>query len=73
MAYTDDPIRDYEAYEREQSAELDSLPCCDRCGEPIQQERAVYYNDQWICEDCEADFWDDIREDFLEPVETDDA
>lgn len=32
-------------------------------------ETAVYYNDQWICRECETEFWLDIREDFLKDVE----
>lgn len=55
----------FEQYEAEQERKLARLPKCDKCGEPIQQERAVYYNDQWICEYCEEDFWREIREDFL--------
>lgn len=27
------------------------------------------YNDQWICRECETEFWLDIREDFLKDVE----
>jgi len=53
-------------HDAEQEEQLKKLPVCDRCGEPIQQEKAVYYNDQWVCEDCEDEFWQSIREDFLE-------
>lgn len=48
--------------------ELENLPVCSKCGHPIQQDVAVYYNHQWICEDCESDFWQDIREDLLASV-----
>lgn len=58
----------WERHDREQEKWLDSLPVCDICGEPIQQEKAIYYNDQWVCRDCEHDFWDEIREDFLTKV-----
>lgn len=68
MVYTDDPIRDFENCEREIQRRLQTLPLCECCEEPIQQERAVYYNGQWVCEECESDFWRDIREDFLEDV-----
>lgn len=47
---------------------LDSLPLCEICNEPIQQNKAVHYNDQWCCENCEDEFWENIREDFLEPT-----
>lgn len=66
MYYTDNPVMDAERYMQEQDERLEKLPTCECCGEPIQQEKAIYYNDQWCCEDCEPDFWNCIREDFLE-------
>lgn len=71
MFYTNDPVADFERYDAEQESALEKLPVCNCCGEPIQQERAIYYNDQWCCEDCEIDFWHGIRDDFLESVNTD--
>lgn len=68
MQWTDDPVLDAERYFEQQDERLNVLPVCEVCGEPIQQEKAVYYNDQWCCEDCESDFWNDIRSDFLESV-----
>ena len=58
----------FERHDAEQERKLQKLPVCDKCKNPIQQEKAVYYNDQWICEECEFDLWNDIREDFLESV-----
>ena len=52
--------------EAELESELDELPICECCGEPIQQAEAIYYNDQWCCEECEDVFWKGIRFDFLE-------
>lgn len=66
MGWTDDPVADYDRYSAEQERKLEQLPICECCGEPIQQEKAVYYIDQWCCEECEWDFWKNIREDFLE-------
>ena len=40
------------AHDREQAIWLDSLPKCSVCGEPIQQERAVYIEGFWYCDDC---------------------
>lgn len=40
------------AYDREQSRKLARLPVCADCGEPIQQEDAVYINEVWLCDDC---------------------
>lgn len=56
------------SHDAEREAQLQRLPICEKCKNPIQQEKAVYYNDQWICEECESEFWLDIREDFLESV-----
>lgn len=70
MMRTDDPIADAERYAAEQDRRLDKLPVCECCGKAIQQETAVYYNDQWICRECETEFWLDIREDFLKDVES---
>jgi len=72
MSFTNDPVADFERYDAAQEKKLERLPVCECCGEPIQQEKAVYYNSQWICEGCEFDFWHDIREDFLESVDSDD-
>ena len=63
-----DNLDRFERYDAEREAQLQRLPICEKCKNPIQQEKAVYYNDQWICEECESDFWKDIREDFLESV-----
>lgn len=71
MVFTDDPVADFARYDAEQEKALQKLPICECCGNPIQQEKAIYYNDQWCCEDCEFDFWHDIREDFLESVDVD--
>lgn len=49
---TDDPIRDFEAWDEEQNRQLEQLPCCADCDHPIQQEDAVYINGEWLCDDC---------------------
>ena len=38
MSWTDDPIADFNYHERQQQAELDRLPRCSECGEPIQDD-----------------------------------
>jgi len=52
MFLTDDPVADFERYDREQARWLDSLPKCSICGDPIQQERAFEKNGFWICHEC---------------------
>lgn len=66
MSYIRDNFDLFDQYDREQNRKLAELPICDVCGEPIQSEKAVYYNDMWCCKNCEKDFWQEIREDFLE-------
>lgn len=50
--FTDDPVRDAERYQAEQDRKLDALPKCAICGEPIQDESALYLNGEWICDEC---------------------
>lgn len=69
VIYSDNPVKDFERFDSIQADELSKLPICNCCGEPIQQDKAIYYNDQWVCRECESDFWMDIRDDFLESVE----
>lgn len=39
MSYrTDDPFADFDRWDRDQQKELDSLPWCEHCNEPIQDE-----------------------------------
>lgn len=72
MMWTDDPEFDFDRYESEQIERIERLPVCCCCKEHIQQEAALYYNDQWVCEDCEDDFFREvIKEDYLVPVEDD--
>lgn len=47
-----DPLDDFHRHDAEQEEELNSLPRCSRCGEPIQQEMAVFLDGEWICDDC---------------------
>lgn len=41
MGFTDDPIKDFERYERRKQQWLDSLPVCEHCNEPIQDENLM--------------------------------
>ena len=59
----------WKKHDAEQEKILEELPVCEICKEPIQQEKAVYYNDQWCCRECEPEFWENIREDFLESTD----
>lgn len=66
--YIPDNLDMFERYDAAREAELQKLPVCSICKEYIQQEHAVFYNGKWSCKECEEDFWQDIRSDFLESV-----
>ena len=42
----------WEAHDREQQQQLARLPVCADCGEPIQQDDAIYIDGAWLCDAC---------------------
>ena len=52
MFYSDDPVADFERHDAEQERELDRLPVCEYCEEPIQDEFAYYIEGSWYCTRC---------------------
>lgn len=52
---TDDPIADFDRYDREQAAWLESRPVCDNCREHIQDDTAVRIAGRLFCEKCVSD------------------
>lgn len=50
--YTDDPVADYDAYDRAQEAEMERLPICCECGQRIEDEFCYQINDEVLCETC---------------------
>ena len=59
------------AHDREQEAKLQELPVCKCCGFVIQQDKAIYIDGDWYCEDedCEFEAWKRIRKDYLEDID----
>ena len=55
MIWTDDPLADFFRCEAEQQKELNRLPKCDWCGEPIQDEHFYLIKGDKICLDCLCD------------------
>lgn len=49
---TDDPVSDADRYFAEQERELQKLPRCSECDEPIQDEFCYEINGELICERC---------------------
>ena len=52
MRYTDNPIDDFNRWDRERERRREQLPRCDVCGEHIQQDDAVFLDNEWYCDDC---------------------
>lgn len=64
--YRKEPYLLQEAHDLANDRKSETLPCCGRCGGTIWEDRAVRYNDKFICLECESDLWQEIREDYLE-------
>lgn len=50
--YSDDPLADFDAWDKEQNKWLERRPVCADCENHIQDETAFYINSEWICENC---------------------
>jgi formylmethanofuran dehydrogenase subunit E len=66
MRRTGDPHADFDAWEAEQQAELDKLPKCDYCGEPIVGFYLYDINDELLCEDCLNEHFRKRTDDYIE-------
>lgn len=62
MIWTDDPERDAAMYDMERQKELDRLPKCDICGEPIQGEVLFDLDGTLVCEEC-------LNNEYRKPVD----
>lgn len=52
MSYILDNYDKWEQHEAEQQRQLDKLPRCSECDEPIQSEEYYEINDECICPGC---------------------
>ena len=61
----------WEANDNAKEKWLARRPVCCICKEHIQEEKAIYYNDEWChkTRECSEEFWSNIMEDFLEDVD----
>lgn len=50
--YSDDPLADFDAWDKHQNKQLERLPVCMDCEQHIQDETAYYINGEWICQSC---------------------
>lgn len=65
MFRTDDPLADFDRYDAEQQRELDKLPVCADCGEPVTDDYFYLINDEVICPDCLAAGYRKADEDYV--------
>ena len=52
MFYSSNPVADFERYDAQKEAELDKLPVCVCCEQPIQEEYGFCIDGDWYCEEC---------------------
>lgn len=55
MSYIPDAYEQWERHDAEQERELQKLPRCSECDEPIQNEHCYEINGELICPDCMND------------------
>lgn len=66
MYRTDDPVSDFHRHDAEQVRQLERLPRCAECDEPIQTEECFEINDELICPDCLEKYHKKRVEDYVE-------
>lgn len=65
MYRTDDPLADFHRWDAEQQRELDKLPKCAYCDEPIQDEYCYDINDELVCNVCMEEHHRKRTEDYI--------
>ena len=65
MPWTDDPVADYDRHDTQLERELESLPRCSECDNPIQDDYLYCINDELICEKCLKDNYRKDVESFI--------
>lgn len=64
--YTDNPVRDAERHQADQDRELERLPVCCFCDNPIQNEHFYEINGEAICPDCLENYFKRRTGDYIE-------
>ena len=65
MFYSDDPALDFDRHDAAQQAELNKLPKCVCCGEPIQDDYYYELCEEVYCEECVDNHFKKRTEDFI--------
>ena len=66
MFYTDDPVKDYDRYDAEQTTKFKQYPLCSYCCDPIFDDYLYEINDEVICEECLNENFRKNVEDYME-------
>lgn len=66
MYLSDDPLRDFDRYDREMAKEYQRLPFCDECGERIEDDFLYDIDGTLICEKCIEDKYRKQTSDYME-------
>lgn len=66
MFYSDDPVADFHRHDAQQQSQLDKLPRCSECDEPIQDDFFYEFNDELICDECMHDNHRKAVEDYVQ-------
>lgn len=67
--WTDDPVADAYAYDRECQENLNKYPKCYHCEKPITDEHFYMINDEKVCEECLNDLYRETTEDYIQEDE----
>lgn len=65
---TDNPVRDFEAYDADFAIWVCTRPICAGCDEPIQTETCYAVNGKKFCRECGQYAWEEIRRHYLAPT-----
>ena len=64
--YSDDPIKDFERRDEEQTKWLEQRPVCSECGQHIQADFYYEINGEAICPECLETYYRKEVEDYIE-------
>lgn len=63
--YTDNPVADYDRYAADQDRELQKLPKCSHCGEPIQDDFCWVIDGEIYHPDCGEELFCHYTEGYI--------
>lgn len=55
--YVPDNYDQWKRHDDQMNEELERLPRCAHCGEPIQEEKAIRFDDSMFCMECIENYY----------------